>query len=488
MTVRAKLILSYSVMAATVVAAAVATTLAMINWQDAAGKLAHSRQQSMQAEALRVMMFRQVTKGLDYLSNAGGTVEDFQQLQVQIKAALDKLLAGVTSDIEADHVESLDETQTELRWVLAQILTASTGPGSRFDPVGARTRLREIADEVTDDVAILNQYYHHVMDDRLADASRAGQSAVLTAGIAVVIALSQLLVLVILSNRWLVRPMSRITQVTERISQGDFDDRVGIEAADEWGTLATAIDKMASSLKALERQLLAKERFAAHGEIIAYTAHNIKNPLAAIRAAAQVTLRAVEDRDHETAESLKDIVATVDRMDAWVKGLMNLAAPTQLRQDDVDINQLVDEVLHIAETRAAGDGVGLVREFGNDLPRIRVDSALIQQALSVVISNAIEAESRTIRVITGVKRGAVNDRMLTVTIADDGRGVSPEVMPKLFRAFVTDKKGGTGLGLAQAKKFVELHRGLLTIQSEPEKGTTVLIELPESQKPTPPVS
>jgi signal transduction histidine kinase len=452
----------------------------ILRWQRAADELELTRSRNLKAESLQLLMHDQITHNLDFLSGVPGSANKFMNLQEVIQKELAALRKRARTDIELDHIEGLEETHVELTWIgklLVQSLPASI---SKSDRDAAWSRTREIADEVIDDIAALKQFYNTEVQRLVDDASSAGQFAGWVIAAAVLVALGQLLAMVFLSHRWLVRPIQSVNETTGIISTGNLDAQIDWDTDDEWGSLARSINNMVGSLKKLQHELRNQERLATMGEIVAYTAHNLRNPLAAIRAAAQVTINELSETSNEAKETLTDIVKTVDRMDVWMKGLLKLASPTTLRLEAADLNILIEEVIEITQTRFSEYNVQVRLELEQDLPLVMVDSSLIQQVISVLVTNAIESGGDTVTVST-VYNGTDNNKYFwTFAIQDNGKGVPPELKPRLFKAFVTSKSDGTGLGLAQAKKIVELHQGDVQLFSETGKGTTVTVCLPSN--------
>jgi two-component system NtrC family sensor kinase len=311
----------------------------------------------------------------------------------------------------------------------------------------------------------------------MAAAADAGTFAGYVIGITAIMAGIQFIALTFLLQRWLVRPIIMLNDTTRSISEGNLDTRIDLTSKDEWGQLSAAIEKMTSSLKISQQRLRAQERFAALGEIAAYSAHNIRNPLAGIRAATQVMLNELGLADADARQSLKEIMDTIDRVDIWLKRLLEFAKPLELEYSPTDINLLIKEALRLAGRPFEEKNVKVDWCLAPELPVISIDSVLVEQALVAIAANAYEAinDNGKIKIETSI----IEDmESISISISDNGTGVPDHIKPKLFRAFMTSKEGGTGLGLAQARKIVDMHGGEINLESLPEKGTTVSILLP----------
>ena len=478
MTIRIKLIIAFVQMLLLLIGMGAVSIWAVVRWQSAAERVQVINEQRERGEILRTLMFRQIVTGLDIISRAEKSDESFFKAQELASKQLMALKANRLAEREEDHIQALEEAYRELEWIGASVfhrLTRSTPADSLMI---AHARLREISDEVTAGVTALHQFHQAEVGRSIAAANAAGRMAYIVFFAAVLIATIQLGTVIYFSNRWVVGPLGAILQTTRVLGSGDLLARTEVQSKDELGEVAAALNTMAQSLKEMQQIVLDRERFAALGEVVAYTAHNLRNPLAGIRAAAQVMMQSTPGGDTETRSSLADIMSAADRMDVWMRGLLHLASPTQLHLETVAVRELLTEVLDAVGPSCETDGVSLTIEIDNRVDAINVDPSLIQQALVALITNAKEAGARHIELNATLEVGTDGKSLLRLGIADDGKGISAEMMPKLFRAFATDKPGGTGLGLAQVKKFVELHRGVITLDSLPGKGTTVAIQLP----------
>lgn len=451
----------------------------VLGWRHAAEKLTGLHEQSVRAERLRANVYRQVDLASTYLMGKDAAEQDFTDAQRISVNLLEELKGNSTGQREFDHIEGIEETQYELVWIMGKFFASGYRSETARDLASALETLREIADEVADDVAALSQYYGSVESQALAAATRAGSLATVVVIITAVVALAQFGMLVFLLQRWLVNPIATMNSATRTISAGDLDVHVSVDGADEWSELSQAVNQMVQSLKISQQNLRASERLAALGEVAAYSAHNIRNPLAGIRAAGQVMLSGGTVADPDTATTIREIIDTVDRLDVWLKHLLEFSKPLQLSPAQVDINQLVRQAVELAYRPFAGHRIELVWNLAGDIPVTNVDPVLLEQAVHAISTNAFQAiaDEGRVRVVTSARQDEGQIWAL-ISISDSGEGVPLDLQPKLFRIFVTSKKGGTGLGLAQAKRIVDAHGGHISLVSTPEVGTTVEVRLP----------
>ena len=233
------------------------------------------------------------------------------------------------------------------------------------------------------------------------------------------------------------------------------------------------------NLTSIQGQLLAAERLAAIGEVVTAVAHGIRNPLANIRAAAQVAgLGAPAGPSGPTTRHLASIMAEVDRLDLRLKELLQFVGPAPPPNASVSLEAVVGEALQMMSGRIDAARVRLTCSAAPDLPRISGNSMLLEQVVLSLVSNAVEATSNgtgAIQVTIGVEPDA---GAVFLEVRDNGEGIPPERMSHLFRPFFTTKAQGTGLGLAIARKYTEAHRGTITATSRPGEGTAFRVTLP----------
>ena len=248
------------------------------------------------------------------------------------------------------------------------------------------------------------------------------------------------------------------------------------ESLEQHGRELTAANE---ELRSLQTQLVQAERMAAIGEVVTAVAHGIRNPLANIRASAQVAL--LDDTGEQTpaTTNVRNIIGEVDRLEGRVKELLSFVRPAEARRSPVDLNTLLTATLRLLAGRFAEAGISPAAKLAVALPVVTADPMLIEQALVNVIGNAIEASPAggTVTVATAVARGD-DGLQVVVEVHDDGPGIEPASIERVFELFYTTKAQGTGVGLALARKFVEAHGGSLTVSSGSGEGTTFTMSLP----------
>jgi len=238
-----------------------------------------------------------------------------------------------------------------------------------------------------------------------------------------------------------------------------------------------------SRVRELEDQLQRSERLAALGVLAAGVAHEVRNPLVGVRAAAQLM-----ERESGFPPSLREFTGTiireVDRLDRIIDGLLAFAGRRRLRVQPCNVNQVVEEALRLEESSLRAGSVCVVRRYDPELPAVAGDPDRLLQVFLNLIRNGAEAMAGgagELQVRTRFERLApqCGGRSAAVAeIVDRGAGIPAEMREQLFNPFFTTKHGGTGLGLPISQRIVEEHGGAIEVQSQPETGTTFRVLLP----------
>lgn len=228
-------------------------------------------------------------------------------------------------------------------------------------------------------------------------------------------------------------------------------------------------------------KLKEEHRLAALGTMAAGLAHEIRNPLAGIKGAAQYLQGGVRGAD---AEMVRVIIDEVDRLSEVVSQFLDYARPLQVHREPTTVHALVGHVAGVLRASGLPDGVQLVETLPDDLPALEVDPAKLTQVLLNLCRNAVEAMKEggtlTLRAQVGFLRDPKARRAPAVEIAveDTGHGIAPDDLDKLFVPFFTTRHDGTGLGLAISRRLVHAHGGELDVRSAWGSGSTFTVRIP----------
>lgn len=264
---------------------------------------------------------------------------------------------------------------------------------------------------------------------------------------------------------------------------------------------AVAVLRDLSRIRALEAEVRRGERLAALGQMALALAHEIRNPLSAIRGVAQLLGDEVGGtgpfREHVTV-----MLGEIDRVNRVMEALLDLGRPLGFTFGIVNVHELLERVSLLAEPAARAHEVQLVRRYDPSLPPLWADADRLMQVFQNLIQNGVEAmpgggrltltTRLSLDTVYGgrVDTGAGPRPLVEVQVVDEGEGIPPELLDRVFDPFVTTKPRGLGLGLALAHRIVEEHRGALRVASTPGKGTTFSCYLPvaPTTAPAPPAA
>lgn len=225
--------------------------------------------------------------------------------------------------------------------------------------------------------------------------------------------------------------------------------------------------------EAVEERLTRAEHMAHLGQLAASLAHAIKNPLAGISGAIQI-IRGTLPPASPHRRVIDEMLAQIDRLDATVKDLLVYSRPRAPARVSIDLNELIARVLNVLREEPTLRRIRVRHIRESDIPLIQADERQMEQVVMNLLLNAADASSEGDKVTITTAR---NDG-ITMTIADEGLGMTPEVLERAFEPFHTTKTKGTGLGLCISKQIVDAHGGNIRVTSAPRKGTTVVVELP----------
>ena len=232
----------------------------------------------------------------------------------------------------------------------------------------------------------------------------------------------------------------------------------------------------------LEEQIRRSDRLAALGVLAAGVAHEVRNPLVGIRAAAQLM-----EGEPEFPASMREftgiIIRQVDRLNRIVSELLSFAGQQPLQRRPCNINQILEEALHLLGSALAGTRIAVVRRYDPEVPAVAGDPDRLLQVFLNLVRNGVEAmaDGGELTVRTRFERVApqCGGRAAAVAeITDRGSGIPPEVQRHLFNPFFTTKHGGTGLGLPISVRIVEEHGGTIEVLSRAGEGSTFRVLLP----------
>src|SRR5437899_9446847 len=251
---------------------------------------------------------------------------------------------------------------------------------------------------------------------------------------------------------------------------------------------AVAVLRDLSRIRQLEAEVRRGETLAAAGRMAVGLAHEVRNPLGAIRGAVQLLKRELGP-DSRLGEYTDVLMTEVDRVNRIIEMLLDLARPVQLRPVPLNLHQLLERVAVLNEEGARERGIALVRRYDPSLPPILGDEDRLVQVFHNLVRNALDAMGSSGRLTLSTRvslnplfgkmdLGGGQRNMVEAQVADEGAGIPATVRAKIFDPFFTTKDKGLGLGLAICHRILEEHRGAIQVESAEGRGTIVTCFLP----------
>ncbi len=275
----------------------------------------------------------------------------------------------------------------------------------------------------------------------------------------------------------LTRSLERLAAAASDVASGHFGRRVEAQTRDEVGRVAQAFNTMTESLRRTLDQLAERESLAAVNEFAAALAHEVRNPLTSIR----LDLQEVEEQLPETSP-LRSIqsraLEDVERLDRTVAGALDTARSGHIEARDIDLREPIRAAVHAAVPAFDARGARLTWDEPPEPAAVRGDPDALERVVLNLLLNAADALEGEASASVALTR---SERDFTITIRDTGRGIAEESIERVFDPFFTTRPGGTGVGLAVARRIVTAHRGEISLSSGPGVGTTVQVRLPAAQ-------
>ena len=274
------------------------------------------------------------------------------------------------------------------------------------------------------------------------------------------------LVLAVLLARSLARPLAEVATEARKVATGEARP-LRVRGSGEIGELVTAFDRMIEDLAVTRRRLAATSRVAAWREVARRVAHEVKNPLAPIRAAVE-TLRRLRARndpafDEYFDEATRTVLSEVHRIANIVTEFTRFARLPPPRPQEIDVMELARDVVQLQKASAGESRLELV--VARVPPIVRADRDQIIQILTNLVKNALEAVEGRSGADVVVALDTDGKGHVTLTVTDNGPGIAPEIAARLFEPYATTKAHGTGLGLAIAQRIAMEHNGELACLS-----------------------
>ena len=295
---------------------------------------------------------------------------------------------------------------------------------------------------------------------------------------AILLATALSVIVMVLVSQAVVRrvtgPLNRLVQFARGLAPDESERRAEV-GNDESGALAEAFNGMLDRLQRSQDALVRSEKLALAGLFAARVAHDIRNPLSSIKMQTQL-LRGQRAGSAEDEATLDAVLHDISQVESVISDLLEVARPGTLTLEPMSVNVVIREALDHLRAQFSHRHIAVEVDLADPLAPVLLDPARFKQVLLNVLVNAAEA------MITGgrleVQSRAAEGGAVSIEICDDGLGVEPAVLDRVFDPFVSTKRDGIGLGLVNAKAVVDGHGGRISLQPRRPKGTCVTIWLP----------
>jgi signal transduction histidine kinase len=322
-----------------------------------------------------------------------------------------------------------------------------------------------------------------IRNDRSETARRAAQPLVYTLSVLMISTLITFLLV------WrFTRPIKNLSSAAKAVAEGRLGVRVPDDnRRDEMGRLAERFNEMTAQLeknRELEAQLQQAEKSAVVGRLGSAIAHEIRNPLNYINLTLDHLRSKFTPEDPEKGAQFQKLTfqlkSEVARINQQISDFLNYSRPAKANLQPVDARKVIEDSLRIAEVQAAENNVKISVVEHEDVPQIMSDPEFLRSVFNNLFINALQS--------MGSDGGSLNIKItpdelgdfVKFEIADTGKGIPPENLEKIFEPYFSTKETGTGLGLAIVQKIVDIHNGVISVESEEAKGTKFTVRLPQA--------
>jgi signal transduction histidine kinase len=285
--------------------------------------------------------------------------------------------------------------------------------------------------------------------------------------------------------RRITRPLKKLVDGTVNISRGDFAQEIDINTQDEIGNLAQSFNEMSRQLfltrermEAANKKLIQAEKLASIGRISAGIAHEIRNPLTSVKLNIQ-KVNESDNLDEVDKEHLDISQEGIGHIENFIKELLNFTRVSELHPDRFSIEEIIDESIKMIKGTLRLKKIQLEKDFQDHLPRMLVDGDRLRQVFLNILHNAYEAvpEAGKIKISLSRKKDS-EGRSVKIEISDNGSGIPEKDWETIFEPFYTTKTTGIGLGLANARKIVEQHKGSIHVKKKKGRGSCFEVIIP----------
>ncbi|HYN53842.1 MAG TPA: ATP-binding protein [Methylotenera sp.] len=425
-------------------------------------------------------LYRQMKELFDaYFLDDLGAREEYNQFTISVEKHFIQLNAIAVSAAEKAAINELHASYKEFVFETSSLFDQQQGINNDATQksikhalnAGLETGLFKRYEDILARTEKLLSQQQNVLDKRLKDSKR-------TSTILLIIPLLLAILLLIFSRvflkRAIVKPINGVLKATAEISAGNLAHRAPEGGVAELASVSKAINEMADKLVISQETLVRTEKQAAQGLLVPMLAHNIRNPLASIRAIAQVL--DTPEHDAETRESLVGIISTVDRLERWTGALLAYLHPLKPQPSNTRIKDIVEGALAPLQQKIKEKSILIKLPAWPKNDAIFTDAHLLEQVIYNLLLNAIDASQKSSQLEITLK---IMPEEFKLQLLDQGCGMPFTPDPSAMSA-PTTKRFGTGLGIPFAFKVCDALGSTLKFDARPAGGTMITIFLPKS--------
>ncbi len=272
------------------------------------------------------------------------------------------------------------------------------------------------------------------------------------------------------------------SRVAPEVSVVDLETGQGLEGLNSHlDFLVQRVQGLVERLQAQQRAMVHTEQLAMAGRLASSVAHEIRNPLTAMRWLVEGTVRAYP-QEPLTLEDLRVLLGEIERMEQTVQGMLGLVRPSESKRVSCDLRDLVRQAIELVRARKRQLGVTCQLDLPPEPIRAQVDPVQMKSVLVNLLLNALDAMPQGGQMHLQLTRcppePETNGSTIRLQLDDTGSGIAPDMLDRLFTPFSSTKPTGTGLGLSVARRIVEAHGGRLSAENRHEGGARFLVTLP----------
>ncbi len=287
---------------------------------------------------------------------------------------------------------------------------------------------------------------------------------------------------VIVLSYYLLRPIRNLVTATNRISEGDLQQEIPIQSHDELGDLTHSFNRMVKNLFRMQNELVRSEKFIALGKLSAGVAHEVRNPLNAMKGAI-VYLQRCRAKDSLIQEYTQLVMEEIDRLNIFVTEFLDFAKQSTPKRVPTNLNKLIVSTQNLFMEQAREMAIHIYNNLEPGLPEILIDPHQIEQVIVNILINAMDAMPSGGEVVFSTlfkKDESLFEKVqfIKIEVQDTGTGIPKDQLPIIFDPFFSTKEAGTGIGLPLSQKIIENHGGRIMANSQEGRGTRISLELP----------